>query len=48
MEALKQKIEILNVETKLYANNLLPKLDLNYNYLSEPSAFDNYQLNDYK
>jgi outer membrane protein TolC len=48
IEALNQKIEILNVETKLYANNLLPKLDLNYNYLSEPSAFDNYQLNDYK
>lgn len=48
IEALNRKIEILNVETKLYANSLLPKLNLNYNYLSEPRAFDNYQLNDYK
>lgn len=48
IEALNQKIEILNIETKLYTNSLLPKLDFNYNYLSEPSAFDNYRLNDYK
>lgn len=48
IEALNSKLEILNVETKLFANSLLPKLDVNYNYLSEPSAFDNYRLNDYK
>uniref|UniRef100_UPI00404A55D3 TolC family protein n=1 Tax=Flavobacterium sp. TaxID=239 RepID=UPI00404A55D3 len=48
IESLVQKIEILNVERKLYANSLLPKLNVNYNYLSEPSAFDNYRLNDYK
>jgi outer membrane protein TolC len=48
IEALNRKIDILNVETKLYANSLLPKLNVNYNYISEPRAFDNYQLNDYK
>ncbi|WP_320815366.1 TolC family protein [Flavobacterium sp.] len=48
IEALNSKLEILNVETKLAGNSLLPKLDVNYNYLSEPSAFDNYRLNDYK
>lgn len=48
IEALNSKLEILNVETKLAGNTLLPKLDVNYNYLSEPSAFDNYRLNDYK
>ena len=48
IEALNSKIEILNVERKLFANSLLPKLDVSYNYLSEPSAFDSYRLNDYK
>jgi len=48
IEALNRKIEILDVETKLFANSFLPKIDLNYNYLSEPSAFDDYRLNDYK
>lgn len=48
IDALNSKLEILNVERKLYANSLLPQLDINYNYLSEPSAFDDYRLNDYK
>ena len=39
---------VLNVERRLFANSILPKLNVNYNYLSEPSAFDNYRLNDYK
>ncbi|MFD2891805.1 TolC family protein [Flavobacterium chuncheonense] len=48
MEALNSKLDILNVETRLFANSLLPKLNVNYNYLSEPNAFDNYRLKDYK
>lgn len=48
IEALNSKLEILNVETKLAGNSLLPKLDVNYNYLSEPTAFENYRFNDYK
>jgi hypothetical protein len=38
----------LDVERKLKANMLLPKIDLGYSYLSEPSAFDQYKFQDYK
>lgn len=48
LNALQSKIDILNVDRKLKANSLLPKLDLSYNYLSEPSAFQNYRFEDYK
>ena len=48
IKALDAKIDILNVERKLKANALLPKLDLSYNYLSEPSYIDNYRFEDYK
>jgi len=48
INALQNKIEILNVERKLKANMLLPKIDLGYSYLSEPSYIDNYQFKDYK
>ncbi|MDI9257777.1 TolC family protein [Flavobacterium sedimenticola] len=48
INALEQKIEMLEVERKLKANMLLPKIDLGYSYLSEPSYFDNYRLQDYK
>jgi outer membrane protein TolC len=46
--ALKSKIDILEVERQYRANLLLPRLDLSYNYLSEPSYFDNYRFEDYK
>ena len=48
INALQNKIDILNVERKLKANLLLPKIDIGYSYLSEPSYIDNYQFNDYK
>ncbi|WP_432671930.1 TolC family protein [Flavobacterium sp. SM2513] len=48
LESLQRKIEILTLERKLKANSLLPKLDIGYYYLSEPSYFDNYRLEDYK
>lgn len=48
INALSTKIDILKTEQKLKANNLLPKIDLSYYYLSEPSAFDNYRIEDYK
>ena len=48
INALTTKIDILKNEQRLRANMLLPKLDLSYNYLSEPSAFDNYRFQDYK
>lgn len=48
INALDTKINMLKIEQQLSANMLLPKIDLSYNYISEPSAFDNYQFEDYK
>ena len=48
INALQNKIEILNVERRLKANALLPKIDLGYSYLSEPSYINNYRFQDYK
>jgi outer membrane protein TolC len=48
INALTSKIDILTIEKKLKANMLLPKIDIGYSYLSEPSYIDNYQFNDYK
>lgn len=48
IQALDAKISMLKVDRKLKANALLPKLDLSYNYLSEPSYIDNYRFEDYK
>lgn len=46
--ALESKLNILELERKFKANLLLPRVDVSYNYLSEPSYFDNYRLEDYK
>ena len=48
INALQSKIDILNVDRKLTANMLLPKIDVGYSYLSEPSYFENYQFENYK
>jgi outer membrane protein TolC len=48
ISALQSKIDILEVEKKLKANMLLPKVDLGYSYISQPSYFDNYGFKDYK
>lgn len=48
LQALESKISILDVERKLKANALLPKLNVGYYYLSEPSYIDNYRFEDYK
>ena len=48
IQALDAKINMLKVDRKLKSNALLPKLDLSYNYLSEPSYIDNYRFEDYK
>ncbi len=45
---LERKIESLNVDKRLKANMLLPKIDIGYSYLSDPRNFDQYQFNDYK
>jgi outer membrane protein TolC len=48
INALQSKISILEVERKLKANNLLPKIDLGYHYLSEPNAINNNNFENYK
>jgi len=48
INALQSKLEILAVDKELKANLLLPKIDVGYSYLSEPSYFDNYKFQDYK
>nr|WP_309755345.1 TolC family protein [Flavobacterium sp.] len=48
INALQSKIDMLNVDKKLKANMLLPKIDIGYSYLAEPSYIDNYKFQDYK
>jgi outer membrane protein TolC len=48
INALQSKIAILEVERKLKSNNLLPKIDLGYYYLSEPSYWNSTNFNNYK
>ena len=48
IEALQSKIDLLNVEKRMKANMLLPKIDVGYSYLSDPRSFQNYNFNDYK
>jgi outer membrane protein TolC len=48
INALQSKIEMLTVDKRLKTNMLLPKVDVSYYYLSEPSYIDNYQFEDYK
>lgn len=48
INALESKVDMLNVDRRLKANSLLPKIDVGYTYLSEPSAFENYRFEDYK
>ena len=48
INVLQNKLEILTVDKELKANLLLPKIDVGYSYLSEPSYFDNYKFQDYK
>lgn len=48
LSALQSKVDILKVDRRLQGNKILPKLEASYNYLSEPSAFDDYRFEDYK
>lgn len=48
INAMESKIDILNVERKLKANYLLPKINIGYTYLSEPQYIENYKFENYK
>jgi outer membrane protein TolC len=48
INSLQSKLAILEVERKLKANSLLPKIDVGYHYLSEPNYWNNTNFNNYK
>ncbi|WP_417905665.1 TolC family protein [Christiangramia aquimixticola] len=49
LRSLEYKLEILDVDKRLKANKLLPKLDLEYNFLSaDPDIFRGYVNENYK
>jgi len=48
MEALQSKLDIMNIDRQYKANLLLPKVDLTYNYLSQPSYLNNVNFDNYK
>lgn len=48
IQSLRNKLDMLEVERRLKANMLLPRIDVGYHYISEPSYFDNYRFEDYK
>ncbi len=48
INAINYKINMLEVDRRLKANQLLPKIDLGYNYLSNPNQFQEFRFQDYK
>lgn len=48
INSLQSKLSILEIERKLKANSLLPKIDLGYHYLSEPNYWNDTNFNNYK
>ena len=48
INALQSKIDILNIERKLNANELLPKINLGYSYLSDANYLKDFDRENYK
>lgn len=48
IQALETKMSMLEINRQLKANSLLPKLNVGYNYISEPSYFNSFNADDYK
>lgn len=48
MIAMQNKIDILKVDRRLKGDMLKPRLDLQYNYISEPVLMDQWNTNNYK
>lgn len=49
LQALNAKLEALRIERRLKLNNLLPKVDLEYNFITpEPEMVDTYDTSNYK
>ncbi|WP_417444281.1 TolC family protein [Joostella sp.] len=48
LKALNTKIAMKDVDRRLMANKLLPKLSVNYNYIAAPDYINEYNWDDYK
>lgn len=48
VKAIESKLNMLDVDRRLKANMLLPKIDIGYHYLSEPNTFTEYKFDNYK
>ena len=48
INSLENKLAVMEVERKLKANSLLPKMDVGYHYLSEPNYWNDTNFNNYK
>lgn len=48
IQSLQTKLSILEINRQLKANLLLPKVNVGYNYISEPVYFDSFNADDYK
>lgn len=48
IRALQNKVNILEVDRRLKGDMLKPRIDLNYNFLQESTALDNFNTDNYK
>lgn len=48
IQSLETKMSILEVNRQLKANSLLPKVNVGYNYISEPQYWNSFNADDYK
>lgn len=48
IQALETKMSMLEINRRLKANLLLPKLNVGYNYISEPNYWSSFNADDYK
>lgn len=48
IQALENKMSMLEINRSLKANMLLPKLNLGYNYISEPNYWSSFNADDYR
>ncbi|WP_433832709.1 TolC family protein [Flavobacterium anhuiense] len=48
IQSLETKMDMLEVNRQLKANALLPKINVGYNYISEPNYWNNFNADDYK
>ncbi len=48
INAINYKINMLEIDRKLKSNQLLPKIDIGYNYINTPNQFQEFQFQNYK